>query len=313
VDFITKYLFSENDIHQFGLFPCPYISGLYTKKSTHHAFDRRIDIKETEHRQASAWQISDALSRDFTVCALFCNAHGEILDPTCQGIDDVRRKILRTIGCAETSLKEDPVRILRAVKYMSIGYKPAHDLACALKEWNQEITSYTAYQREHLHAVTRKLLLRPDATQIVNLLGTYGLLKKLYNFSPDSDSNLVQKLGKMLSRDAALWQEPPRLLQMPFPLSSKNSWHLPPASDGLEKFDKNEERVFAPLFHHPEGVNVKQTQTSKAEKAIDRTFDKPIHTNVTPVVVPCESVVQQTATEAGVQQTHSRSHQRPYS
>jgi len=46
VDFITKYLFSEKDIQQFGLFPCPYISGLYTKKSTHHTFDRRIDIKE---------------------------------------------------------------------------------------------------------------------------------------------------------------------------------------------------------------------------------------------------------------------------
>ncbi|MEM6675190.1 MAG: polynucleotide adenylyltransferase PcnB [Planctomycetota bacterium] len=59
----------------------------------------------------------DARRRDFTVNALFLDPTShEILDHV-GGIEDLERRTLRTIGDPEIRLAEDPVRILRAVKF----------------------------------------------------------------------------------------------------------------------------------------------------------------------------------------------------
>ena len=59
----------------------------------------------------------DAVRRDFTVNALFLDPfNGEILDFV-GGMEDLDDRVLRTIGDPETRLLEDPVRILRAIKF----------------------------------------------------------------------------------------------------------------------------------------------------------------------------------------------------
>ncbi|MEO7092634.1 MAG: poly(A) polymerase, partial [Polyangiales bacterium] len=59
----------------------------------------------------------DATRRDFTINALFYDHdRGEILDWT-GGMDDVERRVVRTIGHPEVRFREDPVRILRAIKF----------------------------------------------------------------------------------------------------------------------------------------------------------------------------------------------------
>ena len=60
---------------------------------------------------------SDAKRRDFTVNALFLDPSShEILDYV-GGLADLDKRSLRTIGDPEVRLAEDPVRILRAVKF----------------------------------------------------------------------------------------------------------------------------------------------------------------------------------------------------
>jgi poly(A) polymerase len=60
---------------------------------------------------------SDARRRDFTVNALFLDPSShEILDHV-GGLADLERRSLRTIGDPSVRLAEDPVRILRAVKF----------------------------------------------------------------------------------------------------------------------------------------------------------------------------------------------------
>lgn len=60
---------------------------------------------------------SDARRRDFTVNALFLDPSShEILDHV-GGLADLQRRSLRTIGDPSVRLAEDPVRILRAVKF----------------------------------------------------------------------------------------------------------------------------------------------------------------------------------------------------
>jgi poly(A) polymerase len=61
----------------------------------------------------------DATRRDFTINALFYDLDaGQILDWV-GGMGDIERRVVRTIGEPETRFREDPVRILRAIRFAS--------------------------------------------------------------------------------------------------------------------------------------------------------------------------------------------------
>jgi poly(A) polymerase len=61
----------------------------------------------------------DASRRDFTINALFYDLDaGQILDWV-GGMGDIERRVVRTIGEPETRFREDPVRILRAIRFAS--------------------------------------------------------------------------------------------------------------------------------------------------------------------------------------------------
>lgn len=61
----------------------------------------------------------DAFRRDFTVNALYYDPETEEILDYVGGIADLDRKHLRFIGQAEVRLREDPVRVLRAVRFQS--------------------------------------------------------------------------------------------------------------------------------------------------------------------------------------------------
>jgi poly(A) polymerase len=66
----------------------------------------------------------DAKSRDFTVNGLFYDPVAERVIDHVGGTEDVKRRILRTIGDADKRLREDPVRLLRAVKFAArLGFQ----------------------------------------------------------------------------------------------------------------------------------------------------------------------------------------------
>ena len=59
----------------------------------------------------------DAFRRDFTVNALFYDpATFHVIDYT-GGVEDLGARLIRTIGDPETRMREDPVRMLRAVRF----------------------------------------------------------------------------------------------------------------------------------------------------------------------------------------------------
>lgn len=58
----------------------------------------------------------DLLRRDFTVNAMACDSGGRLSDPF-GGQNDLRLHILRCVGEAEVRLKEDALRILRALRF----------------------------------------------------------------------------------------------------------------------------------------------------------------------------------------------------
>ncbi len=69
-------------------------------------------------------QHEDAARRDFTVNALYYDpTRQEVLDYH-DGVRDVRRRRLRIIGNPEMRYREDPVRMLRAVRFAAkLGFE----------------------------------------------------------------------------------------------------------------------------------------------------------------------------------------------
>ena len=69
----------------------------------------------------------DALRRDFTINALFYDLEKRQILDWVGGMEDVRRRVVHTIGDPETRFGEDPVRILRALKFagrLDLGITP---------------------------------------------------------------------------------------------------------------------------------------------------------------------------------------------
>lgn len=59
----------------------------------------------------------DAFRRDFTANALYYDPIGHVLLDYCDGLKDIEERTLRVIGDPVTRFREDPVRILRAVRF----------------------------------------------------------------------------------------------------------------------------------------------------------------------------------------------------
>jgi len=88
--------------------------------------------------------IADLARRDFTVNAMAARLPAnELVDPF-GGLADLRDKILRTPGRAVDSFNDDPLRILRAARFVAeLGLTPTPEVRLAMAElgWRLEIVS----------------------------------------------------------------------------------------------------------------------------------------------------------------------------
>ncbi|GIX24339.1 MAG: poly(A) polymerase I [Caldimonas sp.] len=69
-------------------------------------------------------QIEDAARRDFTINAMYYDPQREIVVDYHGGIADVKKRVLRMIGDPPTRYREDPVRIIRVVRFAAkLGFE----------------------------------------------------------------------------------------------------------------------------------------------------------------------------------------------
>ena len=61
--------------------------------------------------------VEDALRRDFTINGLFYDVEEEVVIDHVDGMADLRKRLIRTIGEPGIRFQEDPVRMLRAIKF----------------------------------------------------------------------------------------------------------------------------------------------------------------------------------------------------
>ena len=77
---------------------------------------------------------TDAYRRDFTVNGLFYNIKDFSVIDWVGGMKDIERKIIRSIGDPDIKFQEDPVRMMRAIKFSSrLGFTIERKTAAAMK------------------------------------------------------------------------------------------------------------------------------------------------------------------------------------
>lgn len=128
---------------------------------------------------------SDALRRDFTVNALYYSPIDFAVYDHTGGMEDLKKRTLRMIGDPVTRYKEDPVRMLRAIRFAGkLGFAiepntadPIHELGPLL----QNISEARLFEE------VLKLFLGGSALATFSLLRDYGLLAHLF---PDTHNAL---------------------------------------------------------------------------------------------------------------------------
>jgi len=123
----------------------------------------------------------DARRRDFTANALLRNLHtGELYDPLRQGLADLRAGILRTpLDPAET-FHDDPLRMLRAVRFRwQLGFTPAEGLYESIKAESKRLKIISA---ERIKDELIRMLGLPRAS---NALRDLMDLRLIHQFAPE--------------------------------------------------------------------------------------------------------------------------------
>ena len=143
----------------------------------------------------------DAVRRDFTINSLYYDLQDFSVRDYTGGIDDLQNGVIRLIGDPETRYREDPVRMLRAVRFavkleMTIDEDtaaPITRLAPLLKE----------IPPARLFEESLKLLQSGDGFKTYLMLCHYDLFTPLFpiiarDFTPDHDSFMERMIVRVL-------------------------------------------------------------------------------------------------------------------
>ena len=120
----------------------------------------------------------DVWRRDFTVNALYYNIKDFSVVDYVHGMEDHKAAELKLIGDPETRFREDPVRMLRAVRFaVKLGFNI--DMKCqqAMHEVADLLSSIPSAR---LYDETLKLFLSGYGLQTFEMLRHYGLFKVLF-------------------------------------------------------------------------------------------------------------------------------------
>ena len=164
--------------------------------------------------------LEDIKRRDFTMNTLCMNKDGSIID-LMDGQEDIKNKVIRCVGSIDERISEDPLRMLRAVRFATIlGFKIDEELYEKLRD-NKELINQLSMERikEELTKilVSKNSLVGPemfrdlgylpylgiDYTKIVNvddICGMYSQLEfsKEYPFTKE-ERELIEKIKKIIN------------------------------------------------------------------------------------------------------------------
>ncbi|MCI8575269.1 MAG: hypothetical protein HFI09_02235 [Bacilli bacterium] len=182
VDIVTNAL--PKDIVQiFGSSKVLGAYGTFNIKTNHYNYDITTYRTESKYQNRHPKEITytsnlfeDLKRRDFTINAICMTMNSQIID-VYNGVTDLENKVIRMIGDPLIRLKEDPLRILRAIRFAcTLDFHLEDALKKAIKENKEKVISLSDYR---LKNELNKILLSPNYQKGLDLLTSFGLLELL--------------------------------------------------------------------------------------------------------------------------------------
>ncbi|HWK74697.1 MAG TPA: polynucleotide adenylyltransferase PcnB [Povalibacter sp.] len=142
----------------------------------------------------------DVWRRDFTANALYYNIEDFSIWDYVGGVADARARVMRLIGDPETRYREDPVRMLRAVRFAAkLRFEIDADTAAPIRKLAPMLDGVPPAR---LFDEINKLFLAGSASTTFELLEKYGLIEHLFPDlavalaeSPDGPAAKLLRLG----------------------------------------------------------------------------------------------------------------------
>jgi poly(A) polymerase len=159
--------------------------GTVTVVIEHHAYEvttLRRDGRRAKVKFTDDWQ-ADAMRRDFTMNALYCDARGKITDFT-GGYRDILRRRIIFAGSPSQRITEDYLRILRFFRFHARFGKGSPDKAgfAACVRHRKGLDGLSA---ERIRQEMLKLLVAPGAVPTLKLMAKSGILSHVLPYTED--------------------------------------------------------------------------------------------------------------------------------
>jgi poly(A) polymerase len=134
----------------------------------------------------------DAFRRDFTVNALFYSPQSFQVIDFPGGVDDLKARLIRTIGDPELRMREDPVRMMRAVRFAAkLGFEIEPATRAAIERHRADLAKAST---PRLVEETYKTLAQPEAAHALVLMEELGLLESVL---PIVSAHLKSRAGTL--------------------------------------------------------------------------------------------------------------------
>jgi len=166
----------------------------------HHSDGEEHEAQQSEHGMLLRDNVygdleSDAIRRDFTVNALYYTTNGFAIHDYTGGVRDIEQRLIRMIGDPTTRYKEDPVRMLRAVRFAAkLDFTIEEKTAAPLKQLAPLLRNIAPAR---LFDEILKLLMSGHGERTFELMRQYQLWHHLF---PDNAAQLDDPAALELTR-----------------------------------------------------------------------------------------------------------------
>ncbi|MGS0939397.1 polynucleotide adenylyltransferase PcnB [Pseudomonas luteola] len=146
-------------------------------------------------------QEQDAQRRDFTINALYYEATQERIFDYANGASDIRNRLIRLIGDPEQRYQEDPVRMLRAVRFAAkLGFEIEEQTAEPIRRLAHLLRDIPA---SRLFDEVLKLFLSGNAERTYELLVSYDLFAPLFPATAEALERNPEYTGRLIKQALA--------------------------------------------------------------------------------------------------------------
>lgn len=119
---------------------------------------------------------TDLMRRDFTINTICMDKDGKIID-LLNGIDDLNNRLIKMIGDNEVRLEEDPLRILRAIRFATVlDFDLDGELIKAIKKKYKLVSTLS---KDRVKSEFSKILMSPNFKKGLKLCDEFKISEEL--------------------------------------------------------------------------------------------------------------------------------------